>query len=287
MTNNNLKIGVLCNNPMAIPALHRLAAAGVMCFIASADNNADSQKQIMDTAHQLGAPYHKIVHSNKQIVLQDLLETKRPDGLLPQMRGADPIFESIRQRKAEAGATVHKMDQGLDTGPIVLKEQIPLPPEYTYGMLSSQMAWLGDKMCQQLLPMLQTGQVPAAIQQESEACYWPKIDERQLPVRWAQQSREDIIALVRACNPIAKGVPVTVNNWKFGICDISEVNLQGDASAVVPGTILACDQQNGLVVCCKEGKAVKLEVVYSAEGVFPGYKLGFFGIQPGMVFTDP
>jgi methionyl-tRNA formyltransferase len=208
-------------------------------------------------------------------------------GLLPQMRGADPIFESRRQKKTVAGATVHKMDQGLDTGPVVLMEQIPLQPEYTYGMLSSQMAWLGDKMCQQLLPMLQAGQLPATLQNEADACYWPKINERQMSVSWKQQSREDIIALVRACNPIAKGVPVTVNNWKFGICDISEVNLQGDASAIVAGTILACDQQNGLVVCCKEGKAVKIEVIYSAEGVFPGYKLGFFGIQPGMVFTDP
>jgi methionyl-tRNA formyltransferase len=63
------------------------------------------------------------------------------------------------------------------------------------------------------------------------------------------------------------------------------VNLDGDASAIAPGTIIAIDPQNGLIVCCLGGRAVKLEVVYTSEGYFPGYKIGLFGVGQWGVFS--
>lgn len=313
---SNLKIALLCDNKMAVPALQRLASGGVLCSVATADKDAEVVYTFSGMALTLHVPYHKISHENYREQLRDWLLEAQPDivfvitfpwritapllamprlgflnfhfGLLPEMRGADPIFESIRQRKDVAGTTVHRMDEHLDTGPILLREEVPLHAHFTYGMLSSQMASFGAQFCERLVGMLESGNpLEAMPQDETKAAYWPKIGEAELAVNWQQQSIEDIIALVRACNPIARGVPVLINNWKIGVCDVSEVNLQGDASAIVPGTILAADQQNGLVVCCKGGKAIKLEVIYTAEGVFPGHKLGFFGIAPGMVFESP
>jgi methionyl-tRNA formyltransferase len=314
--NNKLNIALLCNNKMAIPALQSMIAADVLCTVATAENDKEVVQLFSDIAARHDLPFNVISKNNCVDELAEWIAETKPDmvfvmtfpwripvsvlsipefgfvnfhyGLLPAMRGADPIFESIRQRLPVAGTTVHVMNADFDAGPILLQDQIPLPPEYTYGMLSSQMAYLGDKMCKQLIQDIKENKelVPKP-QDEGAAQYWPKISEEELWIRWDEMSCSEIMALVRSCNPILKGVPVIINGWKMGVSDVSEVNLQGDASAIVPGTILTVDMQNGLLVCCKDGKALKLEVVYTAEGVFPGYKLVFFGIAAGMVFGAP
>ena len=310
---HTLKIALLCNNTMALPAMQSLADAGVLCAVATTSRKPDVVHLVRTKANDYGIPYTQVNFQNFDGQLSDWLLVSRPDivfvmtfpwripphvlaipklgflnfhyGLLPEMRGADPVFESIRQRRKSAGLSIHVMDADFDKGPVILREEIPLPPEYTYGMLCSQMARLGDIKCRQLIDSLLAGNLPSAISQnESLACYWPKIRKEELSVNWQMMDAEAIIALVRACNPIAMGVPVTINGWQFGVCDISEVNLQGDASAIAPGTILAIDAQNGLVVCCRDGKAVRIDVVNAAEGILAGYKLALMGINVGMLF---
>jgi methionyl-tRNA formyltransferase len=311
---DKIKIALLCNNKMAMPALQRMAGEGVLCAVATADKDGEVVALYRQKAAEYNVPCLTTTFSSYKQQLNSWVTDVKPDavfvmtypwwlpesllslpemgflnfhyGLLPEMRGADPVFESIRQRLPVAGATVHMMDAGLDTGPIVLREQIPLPPEYTYGMLSSQVAWLGEKMCTQIINDLRLGkELKSVPQDETNAKYWPKIGEADITIQWRNMDSASIMALVRACNPVAKGAPAMLNGWKIGICDVSEVNLQGDASAITPGTILAIDPQNGLIVCCRNGKALKLEVVYTAEGMLPGYKLGFMGIGQGMVFS--
>jgi methionyl-tRNA formyltransferase len=309
-----MRIGVLCNNKLAMPVVSYLMGEGILCGLATADRDMEVVQGFSTLAKQGGVGYCKISYRDFAGQLQQWMADTRPDavfvvtfpwripagvlalprwgfvnfhyGLLPEMRGADPIFESIRKRKAVAGATVHIMDAGLDTGPVLYREEFPLQPELTYGMVSSQVAMMGERMCRNLVGELRKGALPAATaQDESKAVYLPKVGEEEITIKWGSMEAADIIALVRSCNPIARyGTPTAINGWKIGVCDVSEVNLQGDASAIAPGTILAIDPQNGLVICCKNGKAVKLEVVYTAEGYLPGYKLGFFGIQGGMVF---
>ncbi|MCW3123470.1 MAG: hypothetical protein JWQ38_2962 [Flavipsychrobacter sp.] len=311
----DIKIGLLCNNKMAFPAMQRMITEGVLCSIATSDKDTEVVTLFSQKAQECNVPYYNIKHKNYKEQLVQWLQDTQADvvfvitfpwripasvfsmprlgflnvhfGLLPQMRGADPIFESIRQCKKTAGATVHVMDEGLDTGPVVVREEITITAEATYGMLSTQMAYLGDKMCAAVINDLKAEKKIEAIpQDEQQAQYWPRISAEELTIRWDEMDSLTIKALVKSCNPIAKGVPVILNGWKIGITDISEVNLQGDSSAIVPGTIIAIDPQNGLLVCCKDGKAMKLDVVYTEEGFFPGYKLAFFGITVGMVLTS-
>ena len=184
-----------------------------------------------------------------------------------------------------AGTTVHLMEEGFDSGPIVVREEIPLGTIYTYGMLSGQLAQMGEKMCAAIVKKLKAGEEIATTKQdEARAKYWPKITEAEMTIRYRDMDSATIMALVRSCNPIARGVPSVINGWKIGICDVSEVNLQGASDAITPGTIVALDVQNGMIVYCKDGKGIKLDVVYTTEGVFPGYKLAFFGIGQGMIF---
>ena len=348
MTKQKIKVGLLCNNKMAVPALMRLVSEGVLCGVATADTDAEAMHMVRASCGDV--PYTVITPKGHKGQLRDWVWAVQPDmvmvitfpyripgdvlamprlgflnfhfGLLPEMRGADPIFESIRQRLPVAGATVHVMDEGLDTGPVVLREEFPMSPDFTYGMLSGQMAMLGEKMCGEMMGMLESfietslrpfpvkdrdglpeervlfpdGRpnnnislvvlpFPVTVQDESKAKYWPKVGEGEITIRWDKMTADEIVALVRACNPIGKGAPTSINGWKIGVVDICHVNLDGDASAIAPGTIIAIDHQNGLIVCCLGGKAVKLEVVYTSEGYFPGYKIAFFGVGQWGVFS--
>ncbi len=300
---------------MAYPAAMHMHQHGVLCAVATADTDAEIPIIYEQLATTWNIPYHKISKKNCNEQIRNWLNELKPDalfvmtfpwrlpadilaipsrgcfnfhyGLLPEMRGADPIFESIRTRKPDVGLTVHIMDEGLDTGPIVARQAFPLKAELTYGMVCQQMAFEGEKVCATLIDSLKsTTPITGAIQDEQVAKYWPKLIAAQITIRWDEMEVADVKAIVKACNPIAKGAPVALNGWKMGICEVTDVNLEGDASAYVPGTILAIDIQNGLIVCCKDGKALKIDVLYTEQGFFPGHKLAMWGINAGMKFTS-
>lgn len=209
-------------------------------------------------------------------------------GLLPEMRGADPIFESIRLQKSTAGVTAHIMDSDLDTGPIILRKEINLPPHFTYGMLSAQLAYQAIELCEKIIQTIESNNALDAVAQDSsKANYYGKINSSEVQLRWQSMDSAQLLALINACNPASKtGVPATINGWTIGVCCATPVSLTGDLSSYSPGDILVADLQNGMLVLTKDGLALKLEVVYTEEGYFPGYVLSNFGIGPGMRFTD-
>ena len=327
MSNRNLKIALLCNNKMAMPSMMRLINEGLLCGVATAETDAEAMHMCKTACAEKGVTYTSISKTSHKQQLRDWVAGTQADmvfvitfpyripedvlsmprlgflnfhfGLLPEMRGADPIFESIRHRLPVVGSTVHIMDKGLDTGPIVLRDEFPLSPDFTYGMLAGQMSMLGDKQCGEIITKLKNGELAAingapipvaeilnaTAQEETNAKYWPKVGEAEITISWDKMEVDEIVALVRSTNPVGRGVPTSINGWKIGVVDICHVNLDGDASQIAPGTIIAIDHQNGLIVCCRGGKAVKLEVVYTSEGYFPGYKISLFGIQQWMVFA--
>lgn len=299
---------------MALPAIQVMYKAGVLCGVATGDNNNEVISVIGAQAGGIGIPYATIPGKDYKVHLEVWLAALKPDvvfvmtygkrippsilkipalgfinfhyGLLPEMRGADPIFESIRHQHKNAGITVHKMDEGFDTGDILMREEFQLPVEFTYGMLCGQMAQSGAKMCQTLIEKIIEGVIPEGYKQdESKAVYRPKIKKEQIAIRWAEMTSDEIIALVRSCNPIAMGVPATLNGWVFGVCDVTGIRFEGDSSAILPGTIVALDMQNGLVVNCKDGIGVRMDVINTAEGFFAGHKVSMWGITAGMIFS--
>ena len=90
----------------------------------------------------------------------------------------------------------------------------------------------------------------------------------------------EIKALVNACNPWNKGAATQWNGWMFGISSASLVNVNLSAPAE-PGTVLAVNPTHGLIIACKNGEALRADVVYCEEGFFPGYQLAGFGLQHG------
>lgn len=308
---NKLQILLLCHNRIAIPALRYLHEEGVLAGIAVPDLYDFVHRPFIDLAAQLNVPVTSLSKGNYRYDLHGLMRTLKPDavfviafpwilpvsmlpetkygflnfhgGLLPQMRGSDPMFECIRRGIHHTGVTVHRMDDGVDTGPIVLQQTLETGTETTNGMLGAQIAHVCEQLSRQLLEQIRTGApLEVTAQDEEQANYWPKPTQDDTVINWNIMTSAEIKALVNACNPHLKGATTIFNGWPFGITHVTDINLTGDGGQILPGTILYADPQQGMIIYCKDGKALRLDIIFTEEGFFPGYKLAMFGLAPGM-----
>jgi methionyl-tRNA formyltransferase len=116
--------------------------------------------------------------------------------LLPRWRGAAPIQAAILAGDAETGITIMRMDEGLDTGPMLLREAMPITTETTTPALHDALAELGARMIVRVL-----AEMPEAVPQPPEgATYAPKLTREDGRIDWSLDAAE-IARRVRALNP--------------------------------------------------------------------------------------
>lgn len=120
--------------------------------------------------------------------------------LLPRWRGAAPIQRAILAGDRETGITIMQLDEGLDTGPILLQRTCPIQDSDTAASLHDRLARLGAQALMEALEGLEAGRITPRIQDESQACYAPKLDKAEAELDWSREA----VALarqVRAFNP--------------------------------------------------------------------------------------
>lgn len=121
--------------------------------------------------------------------------------LLPRWRGAAPIQRAILEGDKETGITMMKMDHGLDTGPMISKQQIPIHSDTTAGMLHDQLSLLGSKLCIDMLKALkEKGRVKLEAQPDEGANYAKKISSEEAEINWSEPA-EKIERQIRAFTP--------------------------------------------------------------------------------------
>ncbi|MBX3064258.1 MAG: methionyl-tRNA formyltransferase [Anaerolineae bacterium] len=120
--------------------------------------------------------------------------------LLPRWRGAAPIQAVIRAGDAESGITIMRMDAGLDTGPMINKQAIPITPTDTGGSLHDKLAAIGGDLLLETLPRYLSGELIPQAQEESLQTYAPMIKKEDGAIQWAQSAAE-IERQVRAYDP--------------------------------------------------------------------------------------
>jgi methionyl-tRNA formyltransferase len=205
-------------------------------------------------------------------------------GLLPQCRGPQPILRHLLNNDTETGVTVHKVDEGIDTGAIIMQEKIPIENNDTYGTLQTKLAYLAAKQAANLLKILNYGSIiPAVVQDEQKANYYQMPVAAELTIQWEKMPAQLIIRLVNACNPWNKGAGTSINSWFIGITEAETAGEEENAD-MVPGTIISCNQEEGLLVKTMDNKKLKINIVYTEEGFFSGSRLSAFGINAGMQF---
>jgi len=181
--------------------------------------------------------------------------------LLPRWRGATPIQRALLAGDRDTGISIMQMDAGLDTGPVLMQEKIPILEDDTTGTLHDRLAELGAKLIVQALDALEAGGVNATPQPAEGVTYAAKLDGREARVDW----RESAVSLnrrVRALNP-SPGADARVRGLALKIWRCATSVGRGE-----PGEILRVDPL-GLRVACGEGILVITELQRSGGKRLP------------------
>ncbi|MYN07359.1 methionyl-tRNA formyltransferase [Pseudoduganella aquatica] len=181
--------------------------------------------------------------------------------LLPRWRGAAPIHRAIESGDAETGVTIMQMEEGLDTGPMLLIERLPIGPQDSTGVLHDKLAAMGARMIVKVMQKMDSGIVEAVPQPEAGVTYAAKISKEEAALDFKQSARE-IGRKIRAFNPFpgAHGDVngVTIKLWGAEVLD-------ADSSAPA-GQVLAADAQHGIVVACGGGGSLRLTELQKPGG---------------------
>jgi methionyl-tRNA formyltransferase len=109
--------------------------------------------------------------------------------LLPRWRGAAPINRAIMAGDPETGVTVMKMAEGLDTGPIAMRERIPIAPDATAGEVHDQLARLGADLMVRALSAIERGSLALTPQPDEGVTYAAKIDNDETRIVWTRPAK--------------------------------------------------------------------------------------------------
>ena len=120
--------------------------------------------------------------------------------LLPAYRGAAPINWAIIRGDRETGITIMQMDEGMDTGAILAQERLPVDPGDTAGTLTEKMSGLGATMIVQALPLIESGALKPAAQDEAKATLAPLLKKEDGLIDWTLAAL-DIHNRVRGLTP--------------------------------------------------------------------------------------
>ncbi len=120
--------------------------------------------------------------------------------LLPRWRGAAPIQRAVMAGDTQTGVAVMRMEEGLDTGPVGLAEQIPIGPDMTAGDLHDRMARIGADLMGRALAALERGSLDFTPQPEHGVTYAAKIEKSEARIDWSRPAPE-IHNLIRGLSP--------------------------------------------------------------------------------------
>ncbi|HEX9920827.1 MAG TPA: methionyl-tRNA formyltransferase [Candidatus Methylomirabilis sp.] len=157
--------------------------------------------------------------------------------LLPRYRGAAPIQRAIMAAEGLTGITIMQMDEGMDTGPILLQVPHPILPSDSGGTLHDRLALLAAQTLPRALEQLCQGQLRPVAQRDEEATYAPPLKKEESLIHW-QWRAQALHHLIRALSPL----PGAYTLWKGMRVKILRAGVQGDGgSSSPPGAVLALE----------------------------------------------
>lgn len=158
--------------------------------------------------------------------------------LLPRWRGAAPIQRAVMAGDAETGVCIMRMEEGLDTGPVLIRETTPIGPRETAADLQGRLAvWGGALLCD-ALAALQAGTATETPQSEEGVLYAPKIDKAEARVDWTR-SAADLDAHIRGLSPFP-GAWFEAKGERIKVLLAEPLDDGGDPGAVIAGDTIAC-----------------------------------------------
>lgn len=178
--------------------------------------------------------------------------------LLPRWRGAAPIQRAILAGDVETGITIMQMDEGLDTGAMILKKTCAICDHDTAETLHDKLALLGAVTINEALVKLKQGKLISSPQDSTQVSYAGKLTKSEAQIHWTHDSVQ-IERAVRAYNPF----PVAYSSINGTTVKIWQASKSEDGQGVA-GSVLAINKR-GIQVACGQG-ALYLEILQRANG---------------------
>ena len=207
--------------------------------------------------------------------------------LLPKYRGAAPIQWAIINGEREAGITTMLMDEGMDTGAMLLQEAIPIEPEDTGGSLGIKLAQVGAKLLIETLRQLKAGQLHPIIQDHSQATLAPILKKEHGLIDW-KLSATALANCVRGLAPWPGAYTFARHHNRTERWNIWEARVaETSGSLGQPGTIIKVEKDR-LLMATGEG-TLAITALQPAGGrrmTVPQYLAGH-PIDPGVLLGPP
>ena len=163
--------------------------------------------------------------------------------LLPKLRGASPIQHAILMGEGTTGVTIMQMDEGMDTGDMLIKEAIEIG-DMNAEELSKKLGELGGELIVRALPLIEQGKLTPEKQDEAFATYTGMIRKENGKVSFGEQSAEEIKRMTKAYHPWP-GVNGTFDGTPVKFCKVSAIDdssFEGDLDETyIPGTVIRAD----------------------------------------------
>ncbi len=182
--------------------------------------------------------------------------------LLPKYRGASPIQAAIRSGDTETGVTIMFMDEGLDTGDVLLMDTLPILASDTGGILHDKLAVAAPASLEKALDLIKAGNPPRQPQDHALSSHCGKLKREDGRLDWSRPATE-LERLISAYNPwpgtscgLPDGKPLKVHRATF---------IEGADACPLPGTIVSIDPKAGLIVNCGQG-LLRLDEVQTEGG---------------------
>lgn len=191
--------------------------------------------------------------------------------LLPKYRGAAPIQWSVLNGDKTTGITTMYMDVGIDTGDMILKQEVEIGDNETTGELWKRLSEIGGNLLVKTLDLIEKGKAPREKQGEDYTLA-PMLSKEMAKIDWENTTAIEIKNLVRGLNPIMgaysflKGKKIKF--WKVEVVEESKlfeifpelIEYAYKMEDVMPGTILFSDSKKGLFIKSKDGIIQVLEL---------------------------
>jgi methionyl-tRNA formyltransferase len=158
--------------------------------------------------------------------------------LLPKLRGAAPIQRAIMNNARVTGLTVMRMDEGMDTGPILFQEEVPLLEDETAGHLHDRLSVMAGELMMTALKSMAEGPVRERPQDNAEATYAPKIEREDGLVTWSEPA-ESVSALIRALDP-KPGAYTLWNRQEIKL--YASTVMDKSTAGSLPGSVRGCKE---------------------------------------------
>lgn len=205
-----------------------------------------------------------------QFVPKEMIESSTHGGinyhpsLLPKYRGGSAINWAIIEGETETGVTIHFIDEGVDTGPVILQEKVDIGPEDTVKSLYFNKLYpLGIKLIADAVRLIREGKACPVQQDPAHASYQPVIKESDVVIEWTRPAQK-IYDLIRGSNP-SPGAATYFRGEKLKIWEAKRFPSTGK-----PGEILEVQGTGGGFVVGTGNRAILVErVQFRDSGKIP------------------